>query len=93
MPDTCFCDRCLLRFQKDTAITLPQAPTPERAALLLSTHRSAWVRWRLGVFTDWVREFRDIRDAARLAHCSAPFTIRGATRILAAPDLGSSASI
>ena len=65
MPDTCFCDRCLLRFQKDTAITLPQAPTPERAALLLSTHRSAWVRWRLGVFTDWVREFRDIRDAAR----------------------------
>ncbi len=65
MPDTCFCDRCLLRFQKDTAITLPQAPTPERAALLLSTHRDAWVRWRLGVFTDWVREFRDIRDATR----------------------------
>jgi len=22
MPDTCFCDRCLLRFQKDTAIAL-----------------------------------------------------------------------
>ena len=65
MPDTCFCDRCLLRFQKDTAITLPQAPTPERAALLLTTHRAAWVRWRLGVFTDWVREFRDIRDATR----------------------------
>ena len=65
MPDTCFCDRCLLRFQKDTAITLPQAPTPERAALLLSTHRAAWVRWRMGVFTDWVREFRDIRNAAR----------------------------
>jgi hypothetical protein len=65
MPDTCFCDRCLLRFQKDTAIPLPQAPAPERAALLLSTHRAAWVRWRLGVFTDWVREFRDIRDATR----------------------------
>jgi hypothetical protein len=65
MPDTCFCDRCLLRFQKDTALTLPQAPTPERAALLLSTHRAAWVRWRLGVFTDWVREFRDIRNATR----------------------------
>ena len=65
MPDTCFCDRCLLRFQKDTAITLPPAPTPERAALLLSTHRAAWVRWRMGVFTDWVREFRDIRNAVR----------------------------
>ena len=65
MPDTCFCERCLLRFQKDTAITLPQAPASARAGLLLSTHRAAWVRWRLGVFTDWVREFRDIRDATR----------------------------
>jgi hypothetical protein len=65
MPDTCFCDRCLRRFQTDAAITLPQVSTPERAALLLSTHRSAWVRWRLSVFTDWVREFRDIRDATR----------------------------
>jgi len=65
MPDTCFCDRCLRRFQADAAITLPQVSTPERAALLLSTHRSAWVRWRLKVFTDWVREFRDIRDATR----------------------------
>jgi hypothetical protein len=65
MPDTCFCDRCLRRFQKDTAITLPQVSTPERAALLLTTHRAAWVRWRLSVFTDWVREFRDLRDATR----------------------------
>jgi hypothetical protein len=65
MPDTCFCDRCLLRFQKATGITLPEAPAPERSALLLSTHRDAWVRWRLGVFTDWVREFRDIRNATR----------------------------
>jgi hypothetical protein len=54
-----------LRFQKATGITLPEAPAPERSALLLSTHRDAWVRWRLGVFTDWVREFRDIRNATR----------------------------
>ena len=65
MPDTCFCDRCLRRFQDATAIKLPDVPTPERAALLLSTHRKAWVRWRLDVFTDWVREFRAILDATR----------------------------
>ena len=64
-PDTCFCERCLRRFQTDTAITLPHVPTSERAALLLSRHRDAWVRWRLNVFTDWVREFRDIRDRVR----------------------------
>jgi hypothetical protein len=65
MPDTCFCERCLQRFQEATAIELPAAPTSERAAAVLSTHREAWVRWRLEVFTDWVREFRGILDATR----------------------------
>jgi hypothetical protein len=65
MPDTCFCDRCLQRFQKATGIRLPEATTSQRAALLLSTHRPAWIRWRLDVFTDWVREFRAILDATR----------------------------
>jgi hypothetical protein len=67
MPDTCFCDRCLRRFQADTGVTLPDVSTAERATLLLSTHRPAWLRWRMDVFTDWVREFHDIRDAARPA--------------------------
>jgi hypothetical protein len=65
MPDTCFCARCLGRFQQAMGITLPAVSTRERAALLLSTHREAWVRWRLGVFTDWVREFDAIRDQVR----------------------------
>jgi hypothetical protein len=65
MPDTCFCDRCLRRFQDDTGIRLPDGTTSERAALLLSTRRTAWIRWRLDVFTDWVREFRAILDATR----------------------------
>jgi hypothetical protein len=65
MPDTCFCERCVRRFQADTAIALPRVSAQQRAALLLSTHREAWVRWRMGVLTDWVREFRYIRNAAR----------------------------
>ena len=65
MPDTCFCERCLRRFQDATAIRLPDSSTSERAALLLSRHREAWLRWRLDVFTDWVREFRAVLDATR----------------------------
>src|SRR5687768_15404783 len=65
MPDTCFCDRCLRRFQDATAIRLPDGPTSGRAALLLSTHRAAWARWRMDVFTDWVREFRAIVSVTR----------------------------
>jgi hypothetical protein len=65
LPDTCFCERCLARFQKDAGVALPAAPTSERSRELLTTHRQAWVRWRCSLFTDWVREFRDIRDATR----------------------------
>jgi hypothetical protein len=65
MPDTCFCDRCLRRFQEVTGISLTDGSRADRAARLLSTHRTAWIRWRLTVFTDWVREFREILDATR----------------------------
>lgn len=65
MPDTCFCERCLRRFQDATGVRLPDEPASERAALLLSRHRAAWLRWRLDVFTDWVREFRAELDATR----------------------------
>jgi hypothetical protein len=65
MPDTCFCERCLRRFQDATGVRLPQRSTSERTALLLAEHRAAWRRWRLDVFTDWVREFRAVLDATR----------------------------
>ena len=65
LPDTCFCDRCLARFQKETGVSLPDASTAERARRLLGTDKPAWVRWRCDVFTDWVREFRAILDQDR----------------------------
>lgn len=65
MPDTCFCARCLTLFRQQTGAALPDAPTPEIAALLLGQRREEWVRWRCGVFTDWVREFREILDKTR----------------------------
>lgn len=56
LPDTCFCARCLERFEKDTG----------RAATgLLDRQRDAWVAWRCGVLTDWVRAFRRIVDETR----------------------------
>ena len=39
LPDTCFCARCLGRFQKDTGVRCPDATTAEVPALLLATHR------------------------------------------------------
>jgi hypothetical protein len=65
LPDTCFCERCLALFQRDAGVVLPKAPISERSRELLTTHRKAWVRWRCSLFTDWVREFREIRDVTR----------------------------
>jgi hypothetical protein len=65
LPDTCFCDRCLARFEQEARIHLPDRPKPELAGMLLGPLQTEWVRWRCGVFTDWVREFRTIRDEVR----------------------------
>ncbi len=65
MPDTCFCQRCVAQFKRQTKIDLAEEPTPQLARRLLDEHKDAWVQWRCDVFTDWVREFRAIIDQTR----------------------------
>jgi hypothetical protein len=65
MPDTCFCDRCVAVFQKQTQISLTNESAASRARKILESHKAAWVQWRCDVFTDWVREFRKIIDQER----------------------------
>ena len=65
MPDTCFCRRCLRRFEKDTGFNLPKETVPERARRLLGPLKGKWVQWRCDVFTDWIREFKEILGQSR----------------------------
>lgn len=65
LPNTCFCGRCLRVFREQTGLRLPELPTGEVSRLLLGQHRERWVRWRCGVFTDWVREYRTVLDRTR----------------------------
>jgi hypothetical protein len=67
LPDTCFCDRCLSQFERETGVVLASRTTADRARRLLAVDKPVWVRWRCGVFTDWVREFREILDQERPA--------------------------
>ena len=67
LPDTCFCARCIATFQKQTQVALPELPAPRLSALLLSRYRDRWLRWRADLFTDWVREYREILDRTRPA--------------------------
>jgi hypothetical protein len=65
LPDTCFCDRCVSLFERETRISLPDEPIAARGKRILDSHASAWVQWRCDVFTDWVREFRQIIERER----------------------------
>lgn len=78
MPDTCFCDRCISQFQNATKTDLPDDTKSQLAHRLLSQHKDSWVQWRCDVFTDWVREFREIvnetRPTALLGTFHCPWT-------------------
>ena len=94
LPDTCFCSRCLSRLQEETGTRLPDLPTPQLTERLLGPLREEWTAWRCAVLTDWVREFREIRDAVRPGallgtfHCPWTDTERdGALRHKLAIDL------
>lgn len=93
MPDTDFSRIALQQFTKKTGIQLP-AEIPEAAQVLLGAHRDAWTQFRCELFTDWVREYREIVDAVRpqallgTFHCPwSPDDYDGAIRHKLAIDL------
>ena len=65
---TCFCPRCLARFEEEAGVEMP-APakaSPRAAAEWLFENRpEKWIRWRAGLITSWVVEVT--REARRLA--------------------------
>ena len=94
LPDTCFCPRCLNQFEHESGMKLLAESTPEKAKELLGPLNEVWVDWRCGVFTDWVRQFREIRDEVRpeallgTFHCPWPDDVRdGAMKRKLAIDL------
>jgi hypothetical protein len=64
MPDTDFSPTALEQFTKATGIALPK-DVAAAAQQLLGTHRDAWTKFRCDVFTDWVREYREIVNGIR----------------------------
>ncbi len=64
MPNTDFSPAALKQFQQKTGIPLPDS-VPAATKQLLGPHRDAWTQFRCDVFTDWVREYRDILESVR----------------------------
>ena len=60
LPETCFCENCLSRFQSASNIQVPSGTTAHKADWILRNQDSAWRHWRCTVIADWVRDFRMI---------------------------------
>jgi hypothetical protein len=60
LPETCFCNHCLLDFQSASGINLPEGGTSKKAGWILVNHDTAWRNWRCSVIAGWVRDFRKI---------------------------------
>ena len=93
MPDTDFSPAALQQFTKQTGLEVP-ADVSAAAKRLLGPYRDAWTQFRCDVFTDWVREYREILDAVRpkallgTFHCPwSPEDYSGAIRHKLAIDL------
>lgn len=93
MPDTDFSPVALQQFTKKTGTKLP-VEISEAVKLLLGAHRNDWTQFRCDVFTDWVREYREIVNAVRpqallgTFHCPwSPEDYDGAIRHQLAIDL------
>ena len=76
MPDTCFCDRCLRRFQDatgDPAARRDRRPSAPRCCSRRTARPGSAGGWTCS--PDWVREFRAILDATRPRRCWGRSTI------------------
>jgi hypothetical protein len=75
LPETCFNDSCLRAFQQSSGVELPSLQPVAAARYILSTHNSAWRKWRASVLGDWARNLREIVKKRRptalfgLYHC------------------------
>ena len=63
IPDTCYCMRCLKKFQHDTTIKLPRNLSPKEAAIWIrETCPYEWMKWKKEQISSFVKDVRGILD-------------------------------
>lgn len=65
IPDTCYCRRCLKKFQQDRDILLPHGlKASEAAALIKKDYAYEWMRWKKAQISSFVTEVREILNGS-----------------------------
>ena len=94
LDQSCFCDRCLARFTRDTGLEPGGRTTAERAEWILGEVLAAWTDWKCGVIYDFAAEARrtldEERPGTKLGIYSCPWTddeYDGGLRRIVAEDI------
>jgi hypothetical protein len=94
LDQSCFCDRCLARFARDTGLQPPGRTTAERATWLLSEAVDTWTKWKCDVIAAYAAQVRrtiqEERPEAKLGIFSCPWTDEeygGALRSILGEDI------
>ena len=75
LPETCFCENCLKRFQEDSGVELPEGSIPEKAEWILGNYDSEWRNWRCNIIAGWAKDFKTVINKEKpgtllgLYHC------------------------
>lgn len=95
LPETCFCEDCLTRFQAAAGVDVPEGSTAKRASWILENRDAEWRDWRAGVIAGWARDMKMIIQQEQpdtllgIYHC--PWTdqeFNGARRRILGLDYG-----
>jgi hypothetical protein len=60
LPETCFCEQCLSRFQKESGIILPSGTTTTKSEWILMQRENEWRDWRCNILAEWASDIRKI---------------------------------
>jgi hypothetical protein len=102
MVNTCFDERCMRQFQKDTEIEIPRSmdSVPKTARWINQNCLSEWTRWKCGLITSMigeiVAEVRKIKSQILINVHAVPWRqtdFGGAIRIVAGQDFAKIAPI
>ena len=75
LPETCFCNHCLVTFSNYSGIEIPDGTISEKAQFILNNHDTPWRDWRCQVIYNWTFEMKNIIKKIRpeallgLYHC------------------------
>ena len=75
IPDTCYCQRCLRKFQEDSRVKLPAESEEKKAALWIKKHCPyEWMKWKKEQILSFVIDVRETLGPLKLGLFLVPWT-------------------